>query len=120
MQALSIEAGEHSRKRELSKVVSKTTDSTPTAMASLQFVADAKQVVAAAMTEGDKRSLSAPQAEIARRPLKKQRCQNHVYSFLCGHFIGQRSTEQTRGRHNAEKEKTSHGHRVQSGKVRGH
>ena len=115
VQALSIEAGEYSRKLELSKVVSKTTDSAPTAMASSQFVADAKQV-AAEMTEGDKSSLSALQAEIATRPLKKRRCQNHVYSFLCGHFIGQRTTEPSPVGDNVEKEKTSHGqveHRVQ-------
>jgi hypothetical protein len=71
------------------------------------------------MTEGDKKSLNALQAEIATRPLQKRHSQNHVYSFLCGHFIGQRTTEQTRGRDNAEKEKTNYGqveHRVQ-GKV---
>ncbi len=46
VQPLSIKAGEHSRKLELSKAVSKTTDSAPTATAmfSSQFVAEAKQI----------------------------------------------------------------------------
>ena len=75
LDALSLDLGpEHSRTVSLAQVASKTTDSAPTATASSTFV-------------GDERARQFPHL----KPMKKRRCQNHVHSFLCQHFIGQRA-----------------------------
>ena len=82
--ALSFDTGASSnlsRKVCPMKLVSKTTDSAPTAMASSDHVEIQKRDIVAGTSPEEMDGLTVLQREVALRPLKKRRCQNHVYSF---------------------------------------
>ena len=92
LEACKLDLGpEHSRELDLCMVASKTTDSAPTAIASSEHVSEACDRAFAAKTEAQKALMTPKQLQLAKRKLKKRRCQNHVWSFLCNHFIGQRA-----------------------------
>ena len=94
LEACKIDIGpEHSRELDLCKVASKTTDSAPTAIASSSHVSDARDRAFAAKTGAEKALMTPTQLELAQCKYKKKRCQNHVWSFPCSHFIGQRATK---------------------------
>jgi hypothetical protein len=122
--ALSFDTGASSnlsRKVCPMKLVSKTTDSAPTAMASSDHVEIQKRDIVAGTSPEEMDGLTVLQREVALRPLKKRRCQNHVYSFLCAHFVGQRASthHDAKGvrQDKEKKEKVCHGrveYRVQS------
>jgi hypothetical protein len=122
--ALSFDAGVRSNLSRTvcpMKLVSKTTDSAPTAMASSDHVETKKHDIVAGKSPEEMDGLTDLQREVALRPMKKRRCQNHVYSFLCTHFVGQRALtyHDTNGvrQDKDKKEKVCHGrveYRVQS------
>jgi hypothetical protein len=120
LEMLKFDAGKNSnmsRSVNTSKIVSKTTDSAPTAMASSDVVVKRKRDDVEAMTPETLAAMTEQEREIATRPCKKRRCQNHVYSFLCQHFVGQRATKKKKAGVNPDKEKACHGqveHRVQT------
>ena len=92
LEACKLDLGpEHSRELDLCMVASKTTDSAPTAIASSGHVSYGKDRAFAAKTETEKVAMTPRQLQLAKSKLKKRRCQNHVWSFLCNHFIGQRT-----------------------------
>jgi len=92
LDACKIDLGpQHSRELDLCMVASKTTDSAPTAIASSGHVSEACDRAFAAKTEAQKARMTPRQLLLAKSKMKKRRCQNHVWSFLCNHFIGQRA-----------------------------
>ena len=84
-------------------------DSAPTAMASSNHFGNGKRRAIEAMPAHVLQELTAEECDVANQPLKKRRCQNHVHSFLCTHFIGQSVGKKKQAREKSDNEKASHG-----------
>ena len=98
-----------SRSVSTGKLVSITTDSAPAAMASSDIILKRKQDEIGAIAPEDLAAMTIRDQELAKRPCKKRRCQNHLFSFLCQHFVGQKATKKKKVDANPDKEKADHG-----------